>query len=663
MNLGLVQNGMLWGLFALAIPIIIHLLFRQKPRLMPIGSVRFLKQIMEKHRNRRRVMRWMLMSLRMLAVALFALLFARPFTTEKAESKRGDKFVGILIDRSASMQLRVDGVRLIDTAVEDAKKIILRADGKTRFEIAYFDHRVEPVTTSSSADPSNELVSQLVAPSESYSATDYAAALRWAHDVCTNAKTKNKEVHVLTDLQQSGLAWSEVEPMPDDVLVRIHDLGRDLPNNVAITSSSPSRLVVRPGESTRVRVSLLNAGPFPLEALPVVLSIRNGNRTIREQMKVNLDSGSTEIVEFEMPDLDEGLWQGRVRIESIDNMPFDNQRHLAIMSAPQYRVLIIDGDPHETNFLSETHYLQSALRLAPAGASYAASPYLPISATASELLPGFDLVLMANVERVSQRDAERLRDYVESGKGLVIFAGEQVSPTGYQALADAGLVPGEITSFLESFDLPWRIENWDRSHSIFTLFNDPQHGNIRRLAFRGITAMKPIDVTNVVASFGDGKPFLMEQKVGDKGGSVIWIATSCDNEWSSWTESELYVPIVHQVLGHLTGLNTGGPIREELIDSTGASLTANSPGIHRKNKSWQIINVNPRESEMERCSVNDFVSRFELNVGDQDAPVTMVRAALGSPLDVRQNEVWHFILFALVIILLAEFSLANRTVV
>ena len=174
--------------------------------------------------------------------------------------------------------------------------------------------------------------------------------------------------------------------------------------------------------------------------------------------------------------------------------------------------------------------------------------------------------------------------------------------------------------------------------------------------------MKPIDVTNVVASFGDGKPFVLEQKVGDNGGSVIWVATACDNEWSNWTQSELYVPIVHQILGHLTGLNAGGPVQEELIDTTSTQLASDSPGIFRKNRSWQVINVSPRESETERCSVDDFVNRFELNVGNQDTPTTTTRAAFGSAIDVRQNEIWHCILFTLVTVLAAEFFVANRTV-
>lgn len=662
MNLGLVQNGMLFGLLALAIPFIIHLMFRQKPREVQIGSVRFLKQVLDKNKNRRRVMQWLLMSLRMGGIALLALLFARPFLVKKSDAVKGGEFVAILIDRSASMQLRSDGTRSVDAAVENARKLVRDANAKTKFEVAFFDHAVQPISSDDVNDSQDLLVDQIVVPPDSYSATDYAAAFRWAHDVCTTAKAESKQLHVFTDLQQSGLAWSEVEPMPADVIVKVHDLGRELPNNVAITGSTPERLVVRPGESTSLKVSLLNAGPFALDDTPVVLQLKNGTRTIQERQKVKLEPGGIETANFELPDLVDGLWQGTVTVEVIDDLPFDNQRHLAIMATPQYRVLVIDGEKNETSLLSETHFLQSALRLAPEGAAYAESPFVPSMKTGGRPLTDFDVVILANVGDVGEREADRLKDFVEKGGGLIVFSGDQLTVEGYKSLDTSGLMPGEIIAVREAFNLPWRIDEWDKEHSIFSPFNDPQHGDLTRLAFRGITEMKAHADVSVVASFSDGKPFVLEKKFGEAGGAVVWVTTSCDNQWGNWTQSELYVPIMHQMMGHLTGLNAGGPVQEELIDTTTEQLTSTSPGVFQQNRSWQVVNVSPRESETERCTVDDFVNRFELNTGSDEEKQPSVRAGFSSSMDIRHNEIWHWILFALITVVIAEYCVSNRTV-
>ena len=668
MELGLIQTGFLFGLLALAIPIMIHMIFRQQPRQVELGSIRFLKEILEKHRGRRKVMRWLLLALRMLCLALLAFLFARPFVNESRQG-RDERFTAVLIDHSASMQLRNGGHSLLEEAIQQTRQLVSGAESKARFEIALFGHRVTPLEGQggSAAEPSEtkqrsaaERLAQLEIPA-SYGATDYAAGLRWAHDLCVKAPAETKEVHIFTDMQQSGLDWSEVQPMPPDVRVHVHDLGRDLPNNAAITTANPSRLFTRPGEQVTVRVNLLNAGPFTLDELPVVLSLKNGNRSISKRQKVKLEREAILTVEFELPELTRGLWQGTVTIETIDDLPFDNQRYVAIMAAPQYDVLLVDGDPHPSGYLSETYFLESALRLAPHGQTYKDSPYLPTVLDRPDVLPDltqWDLVVLANVGDLRSDEIHRLGRFVRGGGGLIVFTGPKVTGENTQALADAGLTPGKVVGRRESIDLPWRLVEWDTMHSIMKPFNDPQHGDLRKLAFRGYTAVEPDTETTTLAEFNSGIPLLTQQQVEE--GDVLWFLSGCDQQWGNWSRSRLFLPLVHQMLGYLTGMNEGGPVREVVIDSTSADLTDQKPGVYqRQDRFWQVVNTSPRESEMNRCSIDDFVKRFALTV-DESAAAAASAAMAPTSLEIRKNEIWHWILFALVALLCLEFLIANR---
>src|SRR5437667_6291850 len=100
-GLSLIHAGFLAAGLAVALPVVIHLLFRQKTRTVQIGSVRFLHQVVREHRRRRRVKQWILLALRMLAVLLLALLFARPYWDESY--RRGmETEVVLLLDCSAS---------------------------------------------------------------------------------------------------------------------------------------------------------------------------------------------------------------------------------------------------------------------------------------------------------------------------------------------------------------------------------------------------------------------------------------------------------------------------------------------------------------------------------------------------------------------------------
>lgn len=674
MSFGLVQTGFLLALAGLAIPLIIHFTFRTRPRTVDLGTIRFLRDILERSRNRKKVMRWLLLAARMACVALLALLFARPFLIERATGG-ADRLVAVLIDDSASMRLTQDGQPLLDLAVSDAGEMVEAADADTQIEVAFFNEQVESLQAAS-ADGGGEAATEpgrrqsvremLRLREASYGTTDYAAALRWASDVCTKSAARRKEVHVFTDLQQSGLAWSEAPTVPKDVVFHIHDLGRNLVNNVAVTSAAPSTLLARPGETVDVTATVYNAGPFTLEELPVVLELRQDNRPISLQKRIKLAPGAVEEVRFELPPLAQGLWQGSVDLETLDDLAFDNVRHLAVMAAPPWRVLLVDGDPREATYLAETCFLDLALRLAPRGERLESSPYtadvLPFSGADRPGLPdlaGYEVVVLANVADLAEQQAGRLARFVHGGGSLIITGGENVSAESCRALTRAGLVPGTIGANRLAGDLPFRLREWVEKHSIFRPFDDPQHGDLRSLTFRGYTPLEPAEGAVVLARFYDDMPALVEHAVGD--GRVLWFASACDLQWGDWAKSPLFVPLVHQMLGHLTGLNEGGPVRPILVNHREGRHDIRAPGIFERRGYWDVVNVDPRESETERCTNADIVTRFDLTGPDDEPDATMLTASTGSAtLQFRKNEIWHWIIVAVIGLAALEFFLANR---
>src|SRR3954447_23191897 len=78
-GLGLIHPGFLAAGLAVAVPIVIHLLLRQKARQVDIGSLHFLRVVLRDQAHRRRLRRWILLALRVAGAGLLAALFARPY--------------------------------------------------------------------------------------------------------------------------------------------------------------------------------------------------------------------------------------------------------------------------------------------------------------------------------------------------------------------------------------------------------------------------------------------------------------------------------------------------------------------------------------------------------------------------------------------------------
>src|SRR5690348_13656591 len=94
-----VQSQFLYAFGALAIPIVIHLLFRRRSRKVQLGTIRFLRIVLQENARRRKLKRWVLLALRLACVALLAVLFARPYLLARDRAQGNDRLLAVLIDQ------------------------------------------------------------------------------------------------------------------------------------------------------------------------------------------------------------------------------------------------------------------------------------------------------------------------------------------------------------------------------------------------------------------------------------------------------------------------------------------------------------------------------------------------------------------------------------
>ena len=94
----------LFGLAAAAVPILIHLFTRKRPREMAFPSLEFLAEVNRSEIRRLRLRQWLLLLLRTLAIAALALAMSRPALKGTAGLGRGGSTTVVaLVDQSGSM--------------------------------------------------------------------------------------------------------------------------------------------------------------------------------------------------------------------------------------------------------------------------------------------------------------------------------------------------------------------------------------------------------------------------------------------------------------------------------------------------------------------------------------------------------------------------------
>jgi hypothetical protein len=650
-GMGLIHLGFLAAAAAVAVPLVIHLLLRPRARRVEIGSVRFLKQVMRDSTRSRRLRRWLLLLLRAAALLLLALLFARPYLRGTGTEGK-DREVIVLVDQSASMRATgPGGTTLFTQAQEAADKLLRQLPEQTAVQVAYFDSR--GVTA-------DDNVRINLGRLPGYAGTDYGLALRWARDLIVLSPRPRRQVYLFTDLQRCGLRGTPFEGFPPDVALEIVEVGSPLLMNLTVESVEAMHTTLRPNEPLVVTASVFNAGRFPASSVPVQLSLEGPGPKVQQVQTLTLAPGSRQVVRFSPPIDKPGLYYGFVEVGGDDAFPLDNRRWLAFDARPPDRLLVVDGRPGSTVYTNSTYYLEAALRLALPDQGTPLTPYQPErlawaeGAALPELKP-FRAVVLSNVAALAEKDAGRLRDYVAEGGGLLLFTGPQVNPAGYEPLWRAGLLAVSVEGVSGPDEV--HFDTWDKGHPIFVPLSDPQQGDLRRVVFRHITRMNCAEGVKVLAATEAGNPLMVESRLG--AGTVLVFASTADLTWGDWPKGRLFLPLVHQIVGYLTERL---PENQRVRSAPTGPGAEGPPGVERDGHAVIVRNLDPAESEIDRLSGEEFRRQFHVPVVEGEAykeqSAAEAAALAGGQ---RADEVWVYVVLVLLVVLLAELWVANRT--
>jgi hypothetical protein len=645
----LIHLGFLAATAAVAVPILIHLLLRPRARRVEIGSVRFLRRALRDSTHRRKVRRWLLLALRAAAVLLLALLFARPYLSGHGADGR-DREVIILIDQSASMSAVQSGRTLFVRAQEAAAKVLKDLPESAAIHLAYFDAQgVLPVEM-----PRIEATRQ-----PGSAGTDYNQALRWARDQMALSSRPQRTIYLFSDFQRAGLSLGApgFDGMPAGVDVELVEIGRPLIRNLAVIHVETSQPVLRDKTPLTVRAQVRNAGPFPANNIAVRLTL-DGPAPVRQQVRtISVPAGAYQEAAFDVPIDKPGVYSGHVELTGEDEFPADDRRWLALDALPPDRLLLLDGQPGVSVYGNETYYLEMALRLRLTDKDAPLTPYEPtrLAWGDGDKLPDlspFRVVVPCNVAQFGDADIGALHNLLSRGGSLVLFTGDRVKPERYAALERAGLLPATVEGTAGP-DL-YRFGKWDRDHPVFRPLSDPQQGDLRRVAFHHITRLKPSPDAKVLATAQTGDPLIVEGRLGD--GKILVVASAADRAWSDWPQSRLYVPLVHQLVGYLT---------DRLPETARAQNVPadrdHPPGVTHDGAKVMVRNLDPAESEIERFSQDQFRRVFHLPESGSSKEKTATAAGTLFPESQRPDEIWMYVVWILLLLLVAEIFVANRT--
>ncbi|MEQ1574817.1 MAG: VWA domain-containing protein, partial [Vicinamibacterales bacterium] len=623
------------GAAAAAIPIALHLFHRRIDPVIDFAAIRYLRAATVEQASRRRFRELLLVALRVAALVILAVAFARPYLAASAADLAAPATL-VLIDTSASLSApgQFARARALATAA------IRSAPAGQAVGVLTFGNGADLVAPLS-LDRAGALAA-VEAVTAGGGATGYRAALARAAEALGD---RSGRFLVITDLQKSAWDTAGDGSVSGRVSVEVIDAGGPA-SNVGISS-------LHIDVSGAVAV-VHNYSPRAVE--PRLEFAIDGRHAGSVQVKVG--AGSSAEVRFDL----EGRSGGALTASVGDTEGYaaDNVRYAVMDAADRPSVLIVtpSGAPSEALYLSHAlEVTEGAGGIRPRVLSGS-----QFSELAPERLAEVDALAILGTRGIGRRGRELLAEYVSQGGGLLVGAGPAVDPVVIEE-ALSGLLRSRWRprAAVSPDKAVLRFAPDDIRHPVFRLLGGV--GTLTNVAFERSVLVAPGENADVIARFSDGSPALIDEQVGN--GRVLIFASDLNREGNSFPLQPAFVPFVVESLRYLefsrasTGASTGTATRssrtEYLVGDLPGAEGA-SPGIVRiggaegQGSGRRVaVNVDARESDPTRIDADAFgamVSRLQS------------RAAQRARADLQDREdtlrLWQYGLALLIVSLAAE---------
>jgi aerotolerance regulator-like protein/VWA domain-containing protein len=492
MTLSFLTPVLLAGCALIAIPIIIHLILKKKPKHLLFPAFRFLQQ---KHRTtvqKLRLRHLLLLAMRILLFLFLCWALARPELSGSSTMLGDDSPVGVVLifDTSASMEYVHEGKTRLEAAKELATSFLESVPSSSK--VAVLDTAESGGQFVSRADGLKQVQNRRI---QAYN-RPVTASLEEAFRLL--AKPPDMPVLLCVFSDRTAASWNAdavgtilrpakqrlVERLPGGLPAFYVDLSVKEPRNVAITNLSLRQ------ETTTTPLEGLVYGSVGGDVIqfqavvqvtgasldrPVLSLVMDNQEVDSKQFRITAKPGETvtETVLFKSIPLSGDVHQGEVRLKSSDSLAADNVRYFSLVRQPREVLILTDRE-------SDADDWRFALEAAPLA--------ITCRVITPQDVPGvlnadkYQAVCLINAARPGADLWETLRKYLVAGGSLVVLPGEECDPEAYNSDAAQAILPAQLK---EKVDLQPRgsLAPLNYDHAIMQPFKEygkTLPGEIRR---------------------------------------------------------------------------------------------------------------------------------------------------------------------------------------
>lgn len=483
---------LLFALFLLLIPLLVHLFRLRKFQREDFTNVKFLKKITRETRKSSRLKKFLVLFTRMLALACLILAFSQPYLPARQAQETSEKI--IYLDNSFSMQAPGERGELLKGAIQE---LLENLPAEESFSLITNSDEFKDL-------PGDELREKLQSVEYSPDNLKFESLLLKIRD----AGSAKIQLLLISDFQES-FAFSETDSITN---LELQGIALNPANTINFSIDS-----ARSGRNTSGEIELkvwLSANNEQSVNLPVAVYNANellARSTARFEAEKNAELlfnlGTSEITE------------GRIEIED-EHLQYDNSLYFSLNSQNPVKAIAIG----ENNSFLERIYTAPEFSLETF--SSGAIDFNRLSAA--------NLIILNELPSLSSALQSNLRNARENGATIILIPAQNGNVGDYRGILGA------------SANL--NFGNWQDTELLLTQINF-EHPILKDV-FE--TRIENFDYPRVKGSFklNGGKPILNFQDNSAflaSGNRIFSFSTAINRENSNFKDSPLIVPVFYNM--------------------------------------------------------------------------------------------------------------------
>ena len=515
--------NMLYALFALIIPIIIHMFNFRRHKLVYFSNTSILKTIEQENRKTKKIKYLITMIMRMIFIAALVIAFAYPYKKDdNIVNKNVDNLIAVYIDNSMSMQSHSAEKTLFEDSRTSALKLVESLNQAQRF-----------VLLSNDRDPRNEYPmskDEMLVRLNEMKTESAPTSFEEIYNSLSFIKKKNNfnsaTLFAYSDFQRYTMKFDELR---NDTTIQIvvFPLKSDFQNNIYIDSVWLQSPVLHKNMTNELNARIVNETSNDIKGLPVNFSL---DENVVAYTTTDIDAGSYSDVNMQFVIDNDGYRKAKV---SINDSPisFDDEYNLVLKVRPSINVIEImpsavsrQPSANSLDLLFNGDALVNYQSMNPYNIDY-------------DIINKSQMIVVDEDATLNETMQQMLLDFTNNGGTLLIFNDENT---------DNYLIYNNIGIRRNDFDEnKTRVEYIAQRNSFFddVFVNFPDNAELPSIN-KHVRFATSKNVQNIIA-LQNGDPLLMMTNNGK--GKIFVISTSLSEEYSDIANHALFVPLMYKM--------------------------------------------------------------------------------------------------------------------